>query len=270
MNQRPIGVFDSGLGGLTAVRQLRRLMPSENIIYFGDTARVPYGNRSRETLLQYARQDMRFLRTFDLKAVVIACGTVSTNCLEVLQAESDMPVIGVVEPAVERAAALTRSKRIGLVATRASVTSGAYERAFHRSDPALEIHALACPLFVPLVEEGRCRSGDVVIETVAEEYLAPLRRAEVDTLVLGCTHYPLLSEVIGGVMGPDAALVDVGAEAARACRDLLAARDALADREAGSARFYTSDRAVNFQRLASLFLGEEAGGTVEQVDISQY
>ena len=175
MNQRPIGVFDSGLGGLTAVRQLRRLMPSENIIYFGDTARVPYGNRSRETLLQYARQDMRFLRTFDLKAVVIACGTVSTNCLEVLQAESDMPVIGVVEPAVERAAALTRSKRIGLVATRASVTSGAYERAFHRSDPALEIHALACPLFVPLVEEGRCRPGDVVIETVAEEYLAPLR-----------------------------------------------------------------------------------------------
>ena len=270
MNQRPIGVFDSGLGGLTAVRQLRRLMPSENIIYFGDTARVPYGNRGRETLLQYARQDMRFLRTFDLKAVVIACGTVSTNCLEELRAESDMPVIGVVEPAVERAAALTRSKRVGLVATRASVTSGAYERAFHRSDPALEIHALACPLFVPLVEEGRCRPGDVVIETVAEEYLAPLRQAEVDTLVLGCTHYPLLSEVIGGVMGPAVSLVDVGAEAARACRDLLAARDALARREAGSARFYTSDRAVNFQRLASLFLGEEAGGTVEQVDISQY
>ena len=270
MNQRPIGVFDSGLGGLTAVRQLRRLMPSENIIYFGDTARVPYGNRGRETLLQYARQDMRFLRTFDLKAVVIACGTVSTNCLSELQAESDMPVIGVVEPAVERAAALTGSKRVGLVATRASVVSGAYERAFHRADPALEIHALACPLFVPLVEEGRCRPGDVVIETVAEEYLAPLREAGVDTLVLGCTHYPLLSEVIGGVMGPDVALVDVGAEAARACRDLLAARDALAKREAGSARFYTSDRAVNFQRLASLFLGEEAGGTVEQVDISQY
>ena len=123
---------------------------------------------------------------------------------------------------------------------------------------------------MPLVEEGRCRPGDVVIETVAEEYLAPLREAGVDTLVLGCTHYPLLSEVIGGVMGPDVALVDVGAEAARACRDLLAARDALAKREAGSARFYTSDRAVNFQRLASLFLGEEAGGTVEQVDISQY
>ena len=142
MNPRSIGVFDSGLGGLTAVRQLRRLMPSENIIYFGDTARVPYGNRSRETLLQYARQDLRFLSSFDLKAVVIACGTISTNCLEALREESDIPVTGVVEPAVERAAALTRSGRVGLVATRASVASGAYERAFRAADPALEVHAL--------------------------------------------------------------------------------------------------------------------------------
>lgn len=268
LNPKSIGVFDSGLGGLTAVRQLRRLMPSENIIYFGDTARVPYGNRSRETLLQYARQDLRFLRTFNLKAVVIACGTVSTNCLETLREESCWPITGVVEPAVERAAAVTRSGKIGLVATRASVASGAYERVFRRADPALEVHALACPLFVPLVEEGRYRPGDVVIETVAREYLTPLVEAGVDTLVLGCTHYPLLSEVIGGVMGPGVTLVDVGAEAARACRDLLAAGDALAERETGSARFYTSDRAVNFQRLAALFLGEEE--PVEQVDIFQY
>ena len=214
MNQRPIGVFDSGLGGLTAVRQLRRLMPSENIIYFGDTARVPYGNRGRETLLKYARQDLRFLRSFDLKAVVIACGTVSANCLEELRRESAAPVTGVVEPAVERAAAATRSGKVGLIATRASVGSGAYERAFRRLDPALEVRALACPLFVPLVEEGRCRPGDVVIETVAREYLAPLRETGVDTLVLGCTHYPLLREVIGAVMGPDVTLIDVGQEAA--------------------------------------------------------
>ena len=134
MDTRPIGVFDSGLGGLTAVRQLRRLMPSENIIYFGDTARVPYGNRSRETLLQYARQDMRFLSGFDLKAVVIACGTISTNCLEELQAESGLPVIGVVDPACRRAAALSGTGRVGLAATRASVASGAYERTFRRLD----------------------------------------------------------------------------------------------------------------------------------------
>ena len=270
MNQRPIGVFDSGLGGLTAVRQLRRIMPSENIIYFGDTARVPYGNRVRDTLLKYARQDMGFLRSFDLKAVVIACGTVSTNCLEPLQAESDIPVIGVVEPAVRRAAQLTRAGRVGLAATRASVSSGAYERAFRSLNPDLEVYPLACPLFVPLVEEGRCHPGDVVIETVAAEYLLPLRQRGIDTLVLGCTHYPLLTDVIGAAMGPGVALVDVGAEAARACRDLLTERDELADRPAGSIRCYTSDRAVDFQRLASLFLGEDAPGQVEQIDITKY
>ncbi len=270
MNQKAIGVFDSGLGGLTAARQLRRLMPSENIIYFGDTARVPYGNRSRETLLRYARQDMRFLSQFDLKAVVIACGTISTNCLEELRRENPVPITGVVDPAVRKAAELTRSKRVGLVATRASVGSGAYERAFHALDPTLEVHALACPLFVPLVEEGRCHPGDVVIETIAREYLAPLKEAQIDTLVLGCTHYPLLAEVIGGVMGPDVALVDVGAEAARACRALLAERDALAEDRVGSARYYTSDKAADFQRLSTLFLGEDARGLVEHIDISQY
>ena len=270
MDQKPIGVFDSGLGGLTAARQLRRLMPCENIIYFGDTARVPYGNRSRETLLRYARQDMRFLSRFDLKAVVIACGTISTNCLEELRRENDLPIVGVVEPAVRRAASLTRSGKVGLVATRASVGSGAYERAFHGLDPDLEVHALACPLFVPLVEEGRCRPGDIVIETIAREYLAPLKKAGVDTLVLGCTHYSLLEEVIGGVMGPEVALVDVGAEAARACRALLAEQDALAAGREGSARYYTSDQAADFQRLSALFLGENAGGVVEHIDISQY
>lgn len=270
MKSQPIGVFDSGMGGLTAVRQLRRLMPAEHIIYFGDTARVPYGNRSRETLLQYARQDMRFLNGFDLKAVVIACGTVSANCLEELRADSALPVIGVVEPAVRRAAEVTRSGKIGLAATRASVASGAYERALAQTGPALEMTALACPLFVPLVEEGRCQPGDVVIETVAREYLAPLKEAGVDTLILGCTHYPLLRDVISGVMGPEVRLIDVGGEAARACRDLLAERDALADREAGSISCYTSDRASNFQRLASLFLGEDLTGKVEHIDIAQY
>ena len=270
MDQRPIGVFDSGLGGLTAARQLRRILPSENIIYFGDTARVPYGNRGRETLLKYARQDMRFLRSFDLKAVVIACGTISTNCLEALQSENDIPIVGVVAPAVRRAAGISRRRRVGLVATRASVNSGAYERAFRRLDPELSVHSLACPLFVPLVEEGRCQPGDIVVETVAREYLAPLLAEGIDTLVLGCTHYPLLAEVIGEIAGEDVALVDVGAEAAGACRDLLAAGDALTDRKEGSITFCTSDRAVDFQRLASLFLGEDAAGPVQQIDITGY
>lgn len=270
MRQNPIGVFDSGLGGLTAARQLRRLLPGEDIIYFGDTARVPYGNRSRETLLRYARQDMRFLSQFNLKAVVVACGTVSTNCLEELRRESAVPVIGVVEPAVRRAVERTRTRRVGLVATRASVGSGAYERAFHAAAPDLEVRSLACPLFVPLVEEGRFRPGDVVIETVAREYLTPLKEAGIDTLVLGCTHYPLLAEVIQAVMGPEVALVDVGTEAALACRELLEAEGALAPGTQGSARYFTSDRAADFQRMSSLFLGEDAGGLVEPIDISKY
>lgn len=270
MNQRPIGVFDSGLGGLTAVRQLRQIMPSENIIYFGDTARVPYGNRSRDTLLKYARQDIRFLRSFDLKAVVIACGTVSSNCLETLQAENDIPIVGVVEPTVRRAVRVTKNKRIGLVATRASVSSGAYERNVHSLDSSMEVFSRACPLFVPLVEEGRCRPGDIVIETVAREYLQGLKDQDVDTLVLGCTHYPLLTDVVHQVMGPEVTLVDAGAEAARAVRDLLEAQDACADRPMGSASYYTSDRAADFQRIATLFLGEEMSSPAQQIDISRY
>lgn len=270
MNERPIGVFDSGFGGLTAVRRLRGLMPSENIIYFGDTSRVPYGNRSRDTILKYARQDTRFLRSFDLKAIVIACGTVSSNCLPQLQAENDIPIIGVVEPAVRRAAALTRNRRVGVVATRATISSGAFARALTALDGGLTVFSHPCPLFVPLVEEGRCHQSDPVIRLVAEEYLNPLREEGVDTLVLGCTHYPLLSQVIGQVMGPEVALVDSGAESAAALRALLSERDALAEGGAGGLRCYTSDRAADFQRLASLFLGEDSMIQAQQVDISKY
>ena len=167
MDTRPIGVFDSGLGGLTAVRELRQLLPSENIIYFGDTARVPYGGRSAEILLKYARQDVRFLRSHDIKAILVACGTVSTTALPQLRQESDIPILGVVEPACRRAAAVTRNRRVGLIATAASVRSGAYQRSLRQLDPDIAVTAKACPLFVPLVENGRFRRGDVVIETVA-------------------------------------------------------------------------------------------------------
>ena len=270
LHQRPIGVFDSGLGGLTAARQLRRIMPSENIIYFGDTARVPYGGRSRDTLLKYARQDMRFLRQFDLKAVVIACGTVSSNCLTELRAENDLPIIGVVEPAVEAAVRATKNGRVGIVATQASVSSGAYERYFRQVAPEVQLFSRACPLFVPLVEEGRCHVGDIVIETVAEDYLKELREQGIDTLVLGCTHYPLIAPVIAKILGSGVTLIDAGAESARATRALLTGRGELADREHGQSRYYTSDRVDGFERLASLFLGEDITGQVQKIDISQY
>ena len=188
MDQRPIGVFDSGLGGLTAVREMRRLMPSENIIYFGDTSRVPYGGRSPEILLKYARQDVHFLRSFDIKAVLVACGTVSTTALPQLQAENDLPILGVGEPACRKAAAMTRNRRVGLIATAASVRSGAYERTLHRLDETIHVVSRACPLLVPLVENGRYQPGDVVIETVAREYLEPLRQEGLDVVILGATQ----------------------------------------------------------------------------------
>lgn len=174
MDTRPIGVFDSGLGGLTAVRSLREILPEEDLVYFGDTARVPYGGRARETLLKYARQDVRFLQTFDLKAILIACGTVSTTCLEALQAENDLPIVGVVEPTCRRALAVTKTGKTGVIATLASIRSGAYEACLRRLNPQVEVYGKPCPLFVPLVENGRTRPGDTVIETVAREYLEPL------------------------------------------------------------------------------------------------
>ena len=271
MDRRPIGVFDSGLGGLTALRELSRLLPREELIYFGDTGRVPYGSRSRETIIKYARQDVAFLRSFQPKAIVIACGTVSTTALEVLRQENDIPVFGVVEPAAHAAAAATRSGRIGLIGTQATIRSGAYERTITPLRPDARFTAQACPLFVPLVENGRFQPGDLVAETVAAEYLAPVKEARVDTLVLGCTHYPLLAQVIGAFMGPEVALVDAGAEGARALARTLADRDALAEEgRPGVCRYYVSDSTEGFAQLASTFLGRDVNGLVEQIDITRY
>ena len=271
MDIRPIGVFDSGLGGLTAVRVLRRILPEENLVYFGDTARVPYGGRSRETLLKYARQDLRFLRSLDLKAVLIACGTVSTTALDALQAENDLPIIGVVEPTCRRALAVTKEKRVGMIATLASVRSGAYEAALRRMDPGVEVLCQPCPLFVPLVENGRFRRGDAVIETIAREYLEPLLAQEIDTLILGCTHYPLLEEVIAEVCGPGVALVSAGEESAFELTRMLKAQGLRGpEGRQGEASFFVSDEAEDFQRIASVFLQEDLQHVAGRVDIEQF
>lgn len=271
MDTRPIGVFDSGLGGLTAVRELQRLLPGEDIIYFGDTGRVPYGSRSRETIIKYGRQDVAFLRTFDLKAIVIACGTVSTTALDLLAAETPIPVWGVVEPAVRAAADATKNRKIGLIGTQATIRSGAYERMLAGLDPEAEVLSAACPLFVPLVENGRFRPGDLVVETVAAEYLAPFRATGVDTLILGCTHYPLLTDIIGRYMGPGVTLINTGATCARQVADILTRRDALAKPgKAGVSRYYVSDSTEGFAQLAGIFLGRDVGDHVEQVDIWRY
>ncbi|MBO4854432.1 MAG: glutamate racemase [Oscillospiraceae bacterium] len=269
MDNRAIGVFDSGLGGLTAVRRIRSTLPSENIIYFGDTSRVPYGGRSRETLLKFARQDVRFMRSYDIKAIVVACGTVSTNALTELQEENDLPIIGVVEPACRRALASSRTRRIGVIATAASIRTGAYADAIYRLDPDTEVISQACPLFVPLVENGRYRPGDTVVETVAREYLEPLRESGIDTLILGCTHYPLLMDVIAGLMGPDVALIDTGAEAAAQLKRTLTKLDLLAECRTGDALYCVSDRPEDFSALAGQFLDQPVA-SAQMVDIERY
>ncbi|MCL2030996.1 MAG: glutamate racemase [Oscillospiraceae bacterium] len=265
MDNRPIGVFDSGLGGLTAVKELQRLLPGEDIVYFGDTARVPYGSRSRETILKYARQDVRFLLGFGIKAVLVACGTVSAAALPELTEEFSVPMAGIILPAVRRAAVATRTGRVGLIATQASVRARGFERAMRSVRPEVTLYSDACPLLVPLAENGRVGRDDPVTRLVLEESLAPMRGRDVDTLILGCTHYPLLAEAIGAAL-PGVTLVDSGAEAAHF---ISAAREwdrAAPDRE-GRTRYYVSDNAEGFARISGLFLGRPIGHSVGLVDI---
>lgn len=272
MDGRPIGVFDSGLGGLTAAGELSRLLPTESIIYFGDTGRVPYGSRSQETILTYARQDVAFLKSFGLKALVIACGTVSAVAIRELKEENDLPIIGVVKPAGLAAAEATKNGKVGLIGTQASVRTGAYERVIASVRPDIQVTAEACPLLVPLIEAGRIHEGDVVIETVVAEYLTPMKDAGVDTLVLGCTHYPMLKKIIAKHMGEGVRLIDTGEQCALRTAQILHERDMLApsERKVGKRQYYVSDAPAGFVRTASLFLGEQIEDAVERVDISMY
>ena len=271
MDNRPIGVFDSGLGGLTGVRELRRRLPHENIVYFGDTGRVPYGSRSPETILQYARQDIAFLLSKDVKCIMAACGTVSSTYPAAEAEKLPVPYLGVVDAAAREAAFSTRNRRIGVIGTAATIRSRSYEALLRRLVPGVEITARPCPLFVPLVENGRFRPGDVVAETVAAEYLEPFQDAGVDTLVLGCTHYPLLTEVIGNCMGPGVTLVNVGEKCARRVAERLGGMAALAEPgRRGESRYYVSDSVEDFSRLASIFLRQDVAAEVTQVDIWRY
>ena len=271
MDLRPIGVFDSGLGGLTSVRQLVEQLPGEDIIFFGDTGRVPYGTRSRETILKYARQDIRFLLQFDIKAILIACNTADTAAGDAVRREFDLPICGALRPAAARAAEVTRNHRIGVIGTSATVRAGAYETILKTLDPAAEVRSVACPLLVPLVENHRYQAGDRAVELITEEYLKPLRDWGCDTLVLGCTHYPLLWDVIANCMGPEVTLVNSGKEAARALAETLGERDMLSGREAGGAcKYYVSDSTEGFSEMASLFLQRPVGRSVEQIDIERY
>jgi glutamate racemase len=271
MDARAIGVFDSGLGGLTAVRQLQDQLPGEKIIYFGDTSRVPYGTRTRDTIVKYVRQDIHFLLAQDIKAIVIACNTADTTARKQVMGEYDLPIFGVVEPAAKKAARVTRNGKIGLIGTQATIRSGVYGEIIAAENPAAQLMQTACPLLVPLVENGRFRPGDRVAELVIAEYLQPLKDWGCDTLVLGCTHYPLLWDIIGDYMGPDVRLINSGREAAKAVAEGLRQADLLAaPGQTGGCRYFVSDAPDGFSQLASLFLERDVTAQVEQIDIETY
>lgn len=260
MDNRPIGVFDSGLGGLTAVKELERVLPGESLVYFGDTGRVPYGSRSRETVRRYARQDMDFLLGHDVKAVLAACGTVSSTAADI-GAGLPVPYFDVVGPTVRAAVHESGSGRIGVLGTSATIHSGSYVRAIHDMDPRAKVLSQACPLFVPLTENGFIDPEDELVQIVVERYLGPVREAGVDTLILGCTHYPLLSGAIGRFMGPGVKLINSGREAALALSRELREGDRLCTPGAERrAEFYVSDEPENFAAVAELFLGHGVRG----------
>lgn len=257
MDTRPIGVFDSGLGGLTALGELAALLPGEDLLYFGDTGRVPYGSRGEEVITRYAQEDAAFLLSQGVKAVVCACGTVSSVAGELLRQKAGCPFIEVVTPAAQAAAKATRTGRVGVIATAATIRSGKFPAALRALEPGLSVFDLACPLFVPLVENGHIAPDDPIALPAVEHYLEPLGGKGIDTLILGCTHYPLLAPLIRNYLGEGVALVNSGREAARAAKGILEERGLLSPQKAGgSRRYFVTDAEGGFSAVAEVFLRE--------------
>jgi glutamate racemase len=255
MNRSPIGIFDSGIGGLTVARALFEQLPGESTVYFGDTARVPYGPKSPETVRRYSLEILRWLLDQQVKAVVIACNTSTAHALETLQAESPVPVIGVIEPGAAAAASVGGERPIGVIGTAGTIASNAYAKAIRRVRPDAMVEQRACPLFVPLVEEGWFEhpAGDLI----AREYLAPLTAAGVGALVLGCTHYPLLKPLLQRVMGPGVRLIDSGEETARVVASAIRERGLEApDGAPAGHRFVVSDDEARFRQVGVRFIGD--------------
>ncbi len=249
----PIGVFDSGVGGLTVAREIMRQIPNEKIIYFGDTARVPYGSKSQETVTRYSEQIVRFLRTFQVKTIVVACNTASAYALNTLEKDIDIPIIGVIKPGAKTAAEVTRNGRIGVIATEATISSQMYTKYITNLNSAVTIYEKACPLFVPLVEEGLWK--DPVTDEIARRYLTEMIDIDIDTLILGCTHYPLIRSTLGRIIGEKVTLVNPAYETAIELKQMLAKMDMLNEEEPGLGsnqyQFYVSDKAEKFVRFAN-------------------
>lgn len=268
--EAPIGVFDSGVGGLTVAREIMRNLPSERIVYFGDTARVPYGNKSQESVLRFSRQIIRFLQTEHVKAIVVACNTASAFALDQIQEEINIPIIGVVKPGAAVAAAATRNKRIGVIGTLGTIGTHIYKNYIQAIDPEITVIGKACPLLVPLVEEGWLK--DPVTMEVASRYLKELQEKDIDTLVLGCTHYPLLRSMVGRIMGEGVTLVNPAYETAIGLKRLLEEQDLTnpgVEEKEFPYRFYVSDLADKFTEFANSILPYDVSMT-KKIDIEKY
>lgn len=267
-SENPIGVFDSGVGGLTVVEEIWRRLPGESVIYFGDTARVPYGPKSPETVCRYAREAAAFLLSHGVKMIVVACNTATAHAIEALQAELSVPVVGVVGPGARAAVRATKSGRIGVIGTIGTIASGAYDREVRRHFPSVKLFAQPCPLFVPLIEEGWLDRE--ATRLIAEEYLRPIREVGVDVLVLGCTHYPLIKPLLAGVLGPGIQLVDSAAETAADVERILRERNLLRRTPLPPThRFIVSDSPLHFLETSRHFLGDRVG-EVERFDVDGY
>lgn len=268
MCNKPIGIFDSGLGGLTVLKEIHRMLPNENIVYFGDSKRAPYGTKSRETIINFSFQDMRFLLSKDVKAVVIACNTISSNALDEIKETFDVPVMEVIGPGAKAGAMESRTGRIGVIATPATVESGSYVRQIENFDSNASVFQKSCPLFVPLVEEGADFWEGEIADLTAKYYLDELGTKDIDTLILGCTHYPLLKSVIQKTMGPEVTLIDSAESIARLLKNgTLVERNTSLN--GGKLDIYTSDSVERFMPLCRDILGKN-GLSVSNVDIEKY
>ena len=262
--RQPIGVFDSGIGGLTVVKALMEDLPSESVVYFGDTARVPYGTKSKSTIVRFSLENVEFLLRFGVKCIVIACNTSSSLALPTLRKYFKVPIVGVIRPGALAAVHATRNKRIGVIGTRATISSRAYEIAIKRLDPSVKVFSESCPLFVPLVEEGWLNGA--ISRLAAGRYLKPLIRQRIDTLIMGCTHYPLLAQTIHKELGAAVALVDSAKQTAQEVHGVLSGTDTLSHNHSRARyRFFVTDEPTHFNRISQQFLGK-AIGSAERVN----
>ena len=268
MDNRAIGVFDSGLGGLTAVKELHNLLPNENIVYLGDTGRVPYGSRSRETIIKYAQQDIDFLLKKEIKMVVAACGTVSSTLPKEISGKLPVPYVDIVMPAAQEACALSSRGRIGVVGTNATLKSNAFGKAMRSIRGDIKVYGNPCPLLVHLVENGLVQQENPITRLTVQMYLEPLMKEQIDTLILGCTHYPLLYDIFNELLDYQVTLIDPGRCAAGSVRDLLMKNGQLAQRQRqGITEYNVTDETESFNRTASIFLGEQVKGAVNRIEL---